>query len=125
LYELINTVAIGKARAACAQSFALWQQATIELTCHDHSIVACSCHVDSVFLRSHPIRGESHSQHNATGEVATASLLFYNEPHGSHVLCVNAELSTTSTSWSHHHFVAIRKPEQHLRKASHCDSKQQ
>jgi len=26
-----------KSRAACAQSFALWQQATIEITCHDHS----------------------------------------------------------------------------------------
>jgi len=26
-----------KSRAANAQSFALWQQATIEFTCHDHS----------------------------------------------------------------------------------------
>ena len=26
-----------KSRAACAQSFALWQQATTEFTCHDHS----------------------------------------------------------------------------------------
>ena len=34
-----------KSRAACAQSFALWQQATIEFTCHDHSIIACSPHV--------------------------------------------------------------------------------
>jgi len=33
---------MGKARAACAQSFALWQQAPIEFTCHDHSIIACS-----------------------------------------------------------------------------------
>ena len=30
-------VAIGKAQAACAQSFALWQQPTTEFTCHDHS----------------------------------------------------------------------------------------
>jgi len=29
-------------RAAYAQSFALWQQATIEFTCHDHSIITCS-----------------------------------------------------------------------------------
>jgi len=36
-----GTVAIGKARAACAQSFALWEQATIEFTYHDHSIIAC------------------------------------------------------------------------------------
>jgi len=27
-----------KSRAACAQSFAPWQQATIEFTCHDHSL---------------------------------------------------------------------------------------
>ena len=34
-----------KSRAAYAQSFALWQQATIEFTCHDHSINACSRHI--------------------------------------------------------------------------------
>jgi len=32
-----NSVAIGKARAPCAQSLALRHQATIEFTCHDHS----------------------------------------------------------------------------------------
>jgi len=35
------SVAIGKPRVAYAQRFALWQQATIEFTCHDHSIIAC------------------------------------------------------------------------------------
>jgi len=44
------------------------------------------------------------------GEVATTPLPFCNEPHRSHVLCVKAELVTTSTSWSQHHFVAIRNP---------------
>jgi len=34
-----------KVPAACAQSFALWQQATIEITCQDHSIIACSRHL--------------------------------------------------------------------------------
>jgi len=34
-----------KSRAAYAQSFALWQQATIEFTCHDYSIIACSRHI--------------------------------------------------------------------------------
>ena len=33
-----------KSRAACAQSFALRQQATIEITQRDHSIIACSHH---------------------------------------------------------------------------------
>ena len=34
-----------KSRAAYAQSFALWQQATIEFTCHDHSVIVCSRHI--------------------------------------------------------------------------------
>ena len=34
-----------KSRAACAQSFALWQQATIEITRRNHSIAVCSGHV--------------------------------------------------------------------------------
>ena len=58
-------------------------------------------------LSAHPVRGESHNQRNTTGEVATTSLRFYNEPHPSHVLCVKAELRTTSTSWSQHHFFDV------------------
>jgi len=38
-----------KSRAACAQSFATWQQATIEIIRRDHSIIACSRHLH-VFL---------------------------------------------------------------------------
>jgi len=34
-----------KARAAWAQSFALWQQATIEFTRRNHCIIACSRHI--------------------------------------------------------------------------------
>ena len=37
-------VAIGKSRAAYAQSFTLLKQATIGFTCNDHSIIACSRH---------------------------------------------------------------------------------
>ena len=32
---------------------------------------------------------------------------FYKEPHRSHVLCVKAELGTTSTSWSQQHFADV------------------
>ena len=39
-----------KSRAACAQSFALWQQATIEITRRDNSIIACSRHIYIVFF---------------------------------------------------------------------------
>jgi len=61
-----------KARAACAQSFALQQQARIEITRHDHSVFACSRHIYmGVILRAHPVRGESRIQRNANREVAT------------------------------------------------------
>jgi len=59
---------------ACAQSFALWQQATTEFTQQDHSIIACSCHV-GVVLPAHSVRDEPHIQHNANREVATTSPL--------------------------------------------------
>jgi len=76
-------------------------------------------------LHAHPVRGESRNQRSTTGEVATTSHPFYNEPHWSHVLCKKAELGTPSTSWSQHHFIAIGNPERHVRKALHCGSKQQ
>ena len=62
-------------RAASAQSFTLWQQATIEITRRDHSIIACLRHIyKGIILRAHPVRGESHIQRNANWEVATLSL---------------------------------------------------
>jgi len=76
-------------------------------------------------LRAHSVHGEPHIQRNANGEVTTTSPPFCNEPHRSHVLSAKVSHSTTFTSWSQHHFVAIRKPEQHVHKASHCGSKQQ
>jgi len=39
---ILHSVAIVKACATCAQSFALWQKATIEIMRHNHSIIACS-----------------------------------------------------------------------------------
>jgi len=42
-----------KARTACAQSFALWQQATIEFTQRNHFIIACSRHVYMVLFLAH------------------------------------------------------------------------
>jgi len=47
-----------KSRAASAQSFTLWQQATIEMTRLDHSIIACSWHAYiGVILLSLLVRG--------------------------------------------------------------------
>ena len=82
-------------------------------------------HTYIVVLSAHPVCGESHIQRNASGEVAATSPPFFNERHRSRVLCVKAELGTAFTSWWQHHFVSIGKPERHVRKASHCGSKQQ
>ena len=74
-----------KSRAAYVQSFALWQQATIEFTCHDHSsrtlllrsivdivsitrdytprsllLLVRATYMYGVVLHAHPVRGESH-----------------------------------------------------------------
>jgi len=78
-----------KAWAACVQSFALWQQATIEITCHDHSsrmpvcsivhiivlaeiarhdhsIIACSRHIFmGVVLRAHSVHGANGFRFNS------------------------------------------------------------
>jgi len=57
---------------ACAQSFALWQQATIEIMLAISLTIACSRYIYNGFvLHAHPVRGESHNQRNITGEVAT------------------------------------------------------
>jgi len=42
-----------KAWVACAQNFALWQQATIEITQQDHCIIACSRHICMVLFFAH------------------------------------------------------------------------
>ena len=43
-----------------------------------------------VVLRAHPVRGESHIQCNASGEVATTSPPFHNKPHRSYILFCKA-----------------------------------
>jgi len=64
---------------ASAQSFTLWQQATTEITRRDHSIIACSRHLDiGVVLRAHSFHGELRIQRNASREVATPQVPFFN-----------------------------------------------
>jgi len=61
-----------KSRAACAESFALWQQAIIEIMLAISLTIACSRYIyNRAILHAHPVRGESHIQRNTTGEVAT------------------------------------------------------
>jgi len=72
----------GNSQAACAQSFAPWQQATIEIMFAISLTIACSPYIyNGVIPHAHPVRGESHNQRNTTGEVATTSSPFYSEPH--------------------------------------------
>jgi len=86
-----------KAPATSAQSFTLRQQATIEITLHDHSprmllftfsrshryyhqrlhaaitlLLLVRATYMGVVLRAHPVRGESHIQRNTNREFATA-----------------------------------------------------
>jgi len=76
-----------KVRAACAQSFTLWRQATIEITHNDHCIIAFSRHIyTGVVLRAHSVRGESCIQRNASGEVATAVILKFLPSSDTHML---------------------------------------
>ena len=66
-----SIAAIGKSRVACAQSFAPWHQATIEIMPAISLTIACSHYISNgVILYAHPVRGESRNQRNATGEVA-------------------------------------------------------
>jgi len=61
-----------KARAGSAQSFTLWQQAAMEITRRDHSIVACQQQLYmGAILHAHHVHDESHIQCHADGEVET------------------------------------------------------
>jgi len=71
LHILHHFVAIGNFERH-VQSFAVWQQATIEIMFAISLTIACSHYIyNGVILHVHPVRGESHNQRNTTGEVAT------------------------------------------------------
>jgi len=59
-----------KSRTASAQSFTLWQQATIEITRCNHSIIACLHHL---YIG---VYSESHIQRNANQQVAILPLKY-------------------------------------------------
>ena len=66
-----------KSQAAFAQSFAPWQQATIEIMLAISLTIACSHYIyNGVVLHAHPVCGEPHNQRNTTGEVATPLFLY-------------------------------------------------
>jgi len=63
--DVVRIVAIGTARAACAQSFVLWQQTTIGFMRRNHSIIACSPHVYILLFFAHILFVVNHT-FNAT-----------------------------------------------------------
>jgi len=113
-----------KSRATCAQSFAPLQQATIEIMLAICLTIACSrytiwwCYSSRTSCSWWITQSTQHHQRGCNNIPP-----FHNKPHRSHVLCVKAELCMTFTSWSQHHFSAIRILERHVRKASHHGSK--
>jgi len=58
-------------RAASAQSFTLWQLATLEIMRRNCLFVPHIYIYMGVILLAHPVRGEWHIQRNANGEAAT------------------------------------------------------
>jgi len=72
--------------------------------------IACSHYIyNGAILRAHPVSGESHNQSNATGEVATTSPPFHNEPHRSHIICVKAVNSARPPHPGHSTILFCRK----------------
>jgi len=68
-------------RVACAQSFTLWQHATIEIMRRNLSYYCLFApRIYTVVLRAHPVRGESHIQRNDTREDATLISLDKTQP---------------------------------------------
>jgi len=118
-----------KAWAACAQSFTLWQQATIEITRRDHSIFACSRHIYmGVVLHALPVCGESHVERNANGEVARTAVALWPAGlmtvfAGIHSQVVRFDATADRSrhlSWGHDHGLAPQQQEA-SRTTYHCD----
>jgi len=111
---------------AYVQSFALWQQAAIEFTCHDQSIITCSHYiyiflffalipfvVNHTFNATPPERLQQHPLLFTTNRIDRTFFLW--------------RLHMAQPPHSGHSTILLRSenPERHMRKASPCWSKQQ
>jgi len=114
-----------KSRAAYEQSFALWQQATIEIMRRNLSYYCLlALHIYMVLFFTH-IPFVVNQTINATPpERLQQHPLLFTTNRTDRTFFV-WRLNSTFTSWSQHHFVAIGNPERHVRRASHRGSKQQ
>jgi len=117
----VDTVATRKDRAACAQSFALWQQATIEFTCHDHSIVACSRHVYILLFFAHIPFVVNHTINATPPERLQQHPLLFTTNRTDRTFFL-WRLHTARPPHPGHNTILLRseKPERHARKALHC-----
>ena len=111
------------------QSFALWQQATIEFTWWDHSIIACSRHIYGC-CSSHTFRSwwTTHLiQRNASEQVATTSPPFTTNRIDRTFILLRLHLPRPLHPGHSTILLQSEKPEQQcvIHKASHCGSKQQ
>jgi len=109
-----SSVAIGKARAVCAQSFALWQQATIEITRHDHSIIACSRHLYILLFFAHIPCVVNHTINTTpTERLQQHPLLFTTNRTNRTFFVWRLNPTRPSQSWSQHHFVDVSRSVTH------------
>ena len=110
-----------KSRAAYAQSFALWQQATIEFTCHDHSIIACSRHICMVWFFTHIPFVVNHTINATPPERLQQHPLLFTTNRTDRTFFV-WRLNSARPSHPRHSTILLRSE---MRKASHCGSKRQ
>jgi len=71
---MIVSVAIGKSEQQVRKASHCGSKQ--QQTRRDHFMIACLRHLYMGIVRSHPVRGESHIQRNATRGVATSVIVF-------------------------------------------------
>jgi len=117
----VCTVAIGMSERMCAKLHTV--AATNNRDYPTRSLYCClfaphiygcnSLHSSHLWWLAHAIQRQPRGCNNIPS---------FLQPHRLHVLLTKAAPGTIFTSWSQHHFVAIRKPELQVLKASHCGS---
>jgi len=79
----------------------LWQQTTIEITHHDHPIIAYLHHIHiDIFLGHNPFVVHSTCYATDWWAASTTSPPFCNEPHWSHVLFLKVASCIVFISWA-------------------------
>jgi len=96
-----------KSRAPCAQSFAPWQQATIEITRRDHYIIACSRHIHIFLFFAHIPFVVNHTINAAPPERLQQHPLLFTTNHTDRTFFV-WRLNSTRPSYPDHSTILLR-----------------